>query len=360
MSRKSARIFKAAQGPTLSRNGLSRSTLNALANRDWQEPLERGRPNPQNQAFLDMLNSGENSDLILKCGGREFKVHSFMLVSQSEFFKACLDSGMKESLERTIELVEEDPVDVQRLLEFLYGGTYWEFPENYRRRWKSLKALYECYNKDTGMPVPDEDNPRVPVARSDEVRFNDPLVITTRMYAIADKFGIPALKKQALLRVQEFNETALHPQENSCDTTAVNDSLLFTLLFSPGDTSIHHRRRSAQPVEEKQKSPSALTDVRKRHPGFWKEMAALVRDHWESILDAADSAVCQSVDEDLVDLLLTPIARYSPYITKMSSAFEEDLLSRMQANPELGLRMLRGVCREGEAERERLEKERLS
>ena len=47
------------------------------------------------------LESGEASDLTIKCQGKVFKVHKVILMSRSPFFRACLTAGFKVSLSLT-------------------------------------------------------------------------------------------------------------------------------------------------------------------------------------------------------------------------------------------------------------------
>lgn len=47
---------------------------------------------------------GKHSDLTIKCGTSEFKVHKIILASRSNFFRACLESGFKVCRYNGIEL----------------------------------------------------------------------------------------------------------------------------------------------------------------------------------------------------------------------------------------------------------------
>lgn len=48
-------------------------------------------------ANSSLLESGEYSDFIIRCGGKDFKVHKVIVCPQSSFFKAALAGGFKVS-----------------------------------------------------------------------------------------------------------------------------------------------------------------------------------------------------------------------------------------------------------------------
>ncbi|KAK6527020.1 hypothetical protein TWF281_010216 [Arthrobotrys megalospora] len=59
-------------------------------------------------------------DVTLVIGENEVKVHEYVLASQSEFFKAALRCGLKESQEKRITLPEIQPDNVFVVLNWLY------------------------------------------------------------------------------------------------------------------------------------------------------------------------------------------------------------------------------------------------
>ncbi|KAH6958091.1 BTB/POZ protein [Fusarium avenaceum] len=75
-------------------------------------------------ALSTLLGSDKFSDMTIICGGREFKAHRAVVCTQSSFFDKAMCSNFKEATSRVVELPEDDPDVVERFLEFLYTGTY--------------------------------------------------------------------------------------------------------------------------------------------------------------------------------------------------------------------------------------------
>ena len=62
------------------------------------------------------------TDLTIKCGEEEFKVHKAVLASQSPVFRRMLESDMKEQRTSVIEISDTDPQVISDLLAYLYTG----------------------------------------------------------------------------------------------------------------------------------------------------------------------------------------------------------------------------------------------
>ncbi|KAH8688392.1 BTB/POZ protein [Ilyonectria robusta] len=82
-----------------------------------------------------LLFSEKFSDMTIRCGGREFKAHRAIICTQSSFFDRAFSSDFREATSQTIDLPEDDPAVLERILEFLYKGNYtdgtgntWEKP----------------------------------------------------------------------------------------------------------------------------------------------------------------------------------------------------------------------------------------
>ncbi|RPA76712.1 hypothetical protein BJ508DRAFT_417483 [Ascobolus immersus RN42] len=166
-------------------------------------PLRPRIPDTRNEATLSLLRTGKWSDLTLKCGDSDevFRVHKTIVCSQSEFFEACVESGMKESGENEIRLVEEEPADVARMLEFLYGGAYWEHAKE-----EGGKTSEEIYLEHQEEMLKDGET----VGGLDGKE--DPVMVNARMFVLADKYGIPTLRKEAVRKMKSFVDVAVRRQ----------------------------------------------------------------------------------------------------------------------------------------------------
>ncbi|KAL8344311.1 hypothetical protein RB601_004717 [Gaeumannomyces tritici] len=64
--------------------------------------------------------NGKYSDLVIRCQGTDFRVHRAIVCPQCPFLDAACSSGFREEYEGVIELPEDRPDVVQKFLEFLY------------------------------------------------------------------------------------------------------------------------------------------------------------------------------------------------------------------------------------------------
>ncbi|ETI25023.1 hypothetical protein G647_04393 [Cladophialophora carrionii CBS 160.54] len=86
---------------------------------------DKGPPNKK-QKTTDGDGSFAMSDIITVIVGpeaRKFQLHESLLVSQSPFFRKCLQSGMKEQEEKTVVLPEDDWTTFSILAGLLYTHT---------------------------------------------------------------------------------------------------------------------------------------------------------------------------------------------------------------------------------------------
>ncbi|KAF5601980.1 ARM repeat protein [Fusarium subglutinans] len=70
------------------------------------------------------FNNPSLSDAVIKCGGQDFAVHSLVLFCHSKYFKKQLDGPWKESSERVIEIMDFDPAVVKAMTVFFYSFDY--------------------------------------------------------------------------------------------------------------------------------------------------------------------------------------------------------------------------------------------
>ncbi|TGO43140.1 hypothetical protein BHYA_0003g00940 [Botrytis hyacinthi] len=79
-------------------------------------------PNP---LFISQLyTTGKYTDLIIKCQGKEFKVHRAIICSQSKPLAAAIDHGFKEAGDGVFDFEEDEPEIVEYMIRYLYDGLY--------------------------------------------------------------------------------------------------------------------------------------------------------------------------------------------------------------------------------------------
>jgi len=71
---------------------------------------------------MEALLKSNRGDIAIVCGGKQIKVHSFLLGARSPVFARMLESGMKEQQDRVVELKDDNMDDIFRLLFYLYTG----------------------------------------------------------------------------------------------------------------------------------------------------------------------------------------------------------------------------------------------
>jgi hypothetical protein len=74
---------------------------------------------------LRSYKNGDFTDLTITCGPLTFRVHAVVVCPLSDFFRKSLKFAVgKEAEERCIDLPEDDPEMIRRLIEFAYLGEY--------------------------------------------------------------------------------------------------------------------------------------------------------------------------------------------------------------------------------------------
>ncbi|KAI2687588.1 hypothetical protein CBS147326_6534 [Penicillium roqueforti] len=154
------------------------------------------------------LNS-DYSDLTIICKDAVFSAHKLLVCSRSEYFRRACSSGFKETY-NPIHLDEQDPILIEKMLEFLYTGNY-----TFRSRTpKSPETVDGEAHADEPMiesPLPTElamnesaPNDETLSEQRDTVELVadtlaecHPCYFHVRMYGVADYFMIGDLKSKA-------------------------------------------------------------------------------------------------------------------------------------------------------------------
>ncbi|KAK4561234.1 hypothetical protein LTR86_004551 [Recurvomyces mirabilis] len=139
-----------------------------------------------NAALASILETGAYSDLVIKCGSYEVKVHKAIICSRSEVFATMVSKDVwKEGREGVLLLkastdADVDPMDVsiddpdavKHMVEFLYTHDY-----------ETTSKDYET----------------ISVYRS-EARVDRETVMHAKIYALGGKYAIPSLQTSALTK----------------------------------------------------------------------------------------------------------------------------------------------------------------
>ncbi|KAL4959525.1 BTB/POZ domain-containing protein [Aspergillus stella-maris] len=99
------------------------SANNAKANVNANNGAEGTAPIVQDR-MKTLFQTGEYSDMTIICKNATFKVHRSILCPQSDFFKMAMAGNFKESQTQTINLPDDEPKTIERVLSFLYCGYY--------------------------------------------------------------------------------------------------------------------------------------------------------------------------------------------------------------------------------------------
>ncbi|KAI0584083.1 Kelch repeat and BTB domain-containing protein 1 [Pyrenophora tritici-repentis] len=196
--------------------------------------------------ILRAYKNGDFTDLVISCGGSEFAVHSVVVGSACEFFAKSLKFPGKEAEKRRIDLQEDDPEMIRRLVAYLYVGDYdpshkvgikafgnikqhksdTEAALTYHPRNLQLKDAehLKCACLAPNLTKIEQlvfsiGTPELALTSSigeticKGIQVKEPLTIHATMYALADKYQVAGLGGVAKAK---FEET-LHHHSNSVD-----------------------------------------------------------------------------------------------------------------------------------------------
>ncbi|KAI9781051.1 MAG: hypothetical protein M1839_006326 [Geoglossum umbratile] len=154
------------------------------------------------EATASLFQSDKYSDLTITCGSEIFKVHRAVVCPRSKFFAAACDGRFKEGITSEIALPEDDPETVQRMLSFLYRSDYDD--ELHTIATDGLHAVAPVGDTESIASMDSQPEKQTPFFHGGW-RVNDaPLFSAIHVYAIADKYDIPDLKRFARSRFQDW------------------------------------------------------------------------------------------------------------------------------------------------------------
>ncbi|OKP10402.1 hypothetical protein PENSUB_4191 [Penicillium subrubescens] len=239
-----------------------------------------------------LYQSGDHTDLDVICGDRVFKVHKAIVCSQSSFFAAACSGYFKEGVEAKVDLSDDAPCILERFFQFVYLGNYSD-GEHFDDL-PAVPALLSSIEvsqefEKTYTPEDTDFNPEESPAKHQAsepleydsdfshasldkcihednylVKYPIGLFTSLRMYLIADKYGVPALK---LLAGQRFIRTAILHWTTYEDFPAVIDE-----LFSSTPSSDRLRHFIYSLIAEDYRSQASLRErlrpLVEKHVGF--------------------------------------------------------------------------------------------
>lgn len=150
-----------------------------------------------------MRTSEKFSDITIKCGCREFKVHKAVISFRSPFFEAACSDNFREGKEGVINLPTADELEST-------GGTEGDDPDTIARM---IEFFYEArYATD-----------------------KDPLVIHAKVFAAATKFQVPSLK--ALSMFNFITKLTAIKHGNSEHTTDIAQAIKIAHSTTPEEVT---------------------------------------------------------------------------------------------------------------------------
>lgn len=81
-------------------------------------------PNPKFKEFSKLLDTARHSDFVIECKGHVFNVHKALICAQSEFFDRLCAGPFQESSSSRVNLEEDDPAIIARILLYIYTDDY--------------------------------------------------------------------------------------------------------------------------------------------------------------------------------------------------------------------------------------------
>ncbi|KAK8176730.1 BTB/POZ protein [Phyllosticta citribraziliensis] len=201
---------------------------------------------PIQAPFLSLLESGQFSDLKIRCKEDEYNVHKAIVCPQSDFFGTALNSvgGFKESKTNVIELHEADPAVVRAIVQFLYRSDYQMDPE------------------------------------SDENRT----VFHVSMYSAAEMYQIEGLKSKAL---RHFESRFSKFPDTSEPFAKIVEMVYSSTVDHDRSLRDHVARHVAQSFDEFRKS-SELSTIAEDTPGFARDLSYALHDNYLQQLKVLD------------------------------------------------------------------------
>ncbi|ERF72408.1 hypothetical protein EPUS_06037 [Endocarpon pusillum Z07020] len=194
------------------------------------------------------------SDFIISCKGVDFKVHQAFLVANSTFFRSVCTLPFQEAEQNHVDLVDEEPEIIARMLSYMYTGDYddaqiprWAEercivspPCSQTQTIKDKEGLYgasevQTESSDGKIPAGEEEWGKK-ISRSGKEGSKKAslsrMEVNTLVYACGDKLGIRYLKAAA---TEKFARSIAEEYKSKHFQEAIE--LVFRVT-APGDSEI--------------------------------------------------------------------------------------------------------------------------
>ncbi|TVY58984.1 hypothetical protein LCER1_G001220 [Lachnellula cervina] len=230
--------------------------------RPFDEMARADQPTGQPPKTASLLETGRWSDLTIKCQEREFRVHKVIIGLHSEPLAAHFKPPFIESA-GVVDLPDDESEILANMVQFFYTGDFTT---------ESIQALDtppSKVNKSTDVALQSDEVEAVEGGAGKEVREDyemeetqipsEPLITVVKVYIIADKYDVPALKKLATTKYKDLLQTAWDSESFSqslellFDQTMENDRML-------KDVAIEFAGGKAQELMERQDFVSMIKE----------------------------------------------------------------------------------------------------
>ncbi|KAK4697472.1 hypothetical protein P7C71_g625, partial [Lecanoromycetidae sp. Uapishka_2] len=211
----------------------------------------------------NLFHSSKYSDLTIRCGEEVWRVHRNIVCQRSKFFAAACDGGFKEATTATVTLEEDDPSTVGRMLLYLYTHEYSDIDEGSASRFLQMhtenRDLPPDMSQNASATVSDNETTTISPKSgsqpfmllrlsgdknvSPEVYHNAEYFMRRKMnniqvYALAEKYDIPALKDLARSKLIAHIGTDLVRFARFDDPICGLDIILEKIFSSTPDSDI--------------------------------------------------------------------------------------------------------------------------
>ncbi|KAH6958089.1 hypothetical protein HG530_014277 [Fusarium avenaceum] len=160
-------------------------------------------------SFSKLFLSEKYHDIVIECGGREFKAHRAVVCSQCPWFEKEFTAIAKKRTIKISSRKDDDPEVFQRFLEFLYTGTYTVGDSPPKDTARTVKELQDRLDGHPRCPIPsDYSLPEAPVVD-----------------AFVDKVPPPSLPVRTIRRSNRLSHAAPTAQTAEPESEPVDASL---------------------------------------------------------------------------------------------------------------------------------------